>query len=254
MKCKLALMLAAAIGAASVIGCQGEKKTAAVFDTSLAGQFFPLQPKAEWMYSIKSKSEQKNYAITDTVVGQKYVPSLDVTGLVVSEYYDLDRGGTRPIIYITKNGYLDRLSGLDYAKDEIQAPVWGRSDENEFLPQRLTPNLSWNSKYFPFGHMKGAFDIKESHKTFLESDEVVVPAGRFGNCIRVETAAVFEGGQYAGKDPSKITYEDWYAPKVGLIKTVTHEGGAGGDEMDRVELVHYQLPAGGAAQTATAHP
>ena len=46
----------------------------------------------------------------------------------------------------------------------------------------------------------------------------------------------------AGK-PSKLTYEDWYAPNVGLIKTITYEGDAGGPEMERVELIHFKLPA-----------
>ncbi|MGA2410270.1 MAG: hypothetical protein ABSG46_07785 [Candidatus Binataceae bacterium] len=254
MKCKLAVILAVAVSAAPLLGCQGEKSSA-VFDPKLAGQFFPLLPQAEWTYRVNSKSQQNTYAITDTVVGQKYVPSLDVTGQVVSEYYDMDRGGTRPIVYVAKDGYFDRLSGLDYEKDDIQAPAWGRSEDGAFLPQRLVPNLSWDSKSFPFGHVQGAFDIKETHKTFLEGDEVVVPAGHFANCIRVETAALFEGGEYAKKQQSsKLTYEDWYAPNVGLIRTITYEGDPNGSEMERVELLHYKLPGAPSVQPASAQP
>jgi hypothetical protein len=264
MKRKLTWFLAFTLSAAPLIGCQGEKK-AAIFDPHLAGQFFPLQPQAEWTYRVNSQSQHSTYAITDTVVGEKYVPALDVTGEVVSEYYDMDRGGTRPIVYVSKNGYFDRLSGLDYAKQDIEAPAWGRSEDGAFLPQRLTPDLSWDSKSFPFGHVQGAFDIKQAHKTYFETDEVVVPAGHFDNCIRVETSAQFEGGEYAkaGK-PSKLTYEDWYAPNVGLIKTITYEGEAGGSEMERVELLHYKLPTAGTgaapvapmppAQTSSAAP
>jgi hypothetical protein len=246
MKLKIIWLLAFTMSAAPLLGCQGERK-AAIFDPHLAGQFFPLKPQAEWTYRVKSKSQQRTYAITDTVVGVKYVPSLDVTGEVVSEYYDMDRGGTRPIVYVSKNGYFDRLSGLDYEKQDIEAPAWGRSEDGAFLPQRLTPNLSWDSKSFPFGHVQGAFDIKQTHKTYFETDDVVVPAGHFSNCIRVETIALFEGGEYqkAGK-PSKLTYEDWYAPNVGLIRTITYEGEVGGTEMERVELLHYKQPVGAA--------
>jgi hypothetical protein len=240
MKRKLTWLLAFSVSAMPLFGCQGERKTA-IFDPHLAGLFFPLEPQAEWTYRVKSQSQHNTYAITDTVIGEKYVPSLDVTGEVVSEYYDMDRGGTRPIVYVSKNGYFDRLSGLDYSKDDIEAPAWGRSEDGNFLPQRLTPNLAWDSDSFPFGHMDGAFDIKQNHKTFFETDDVIVPAGHFSNCIRVETIAQFEGGEYAksGK-PAKLTYEDWYAPNVGLIKTVTYEGNAGGTEMERVELLHYR--------------
>jgi hypothetical protein len=255
MKRKLALLLAVAVSAAPLIGCQGEKR--AVFDPKLAGQFFPLQPQAEWTYRVKSQSQQSTYAITDTVVGEKYVPSLNVTGEVVSEYYDMDRGGIRPIIYVSDKGYFDRLSGLDYSQDssrqDIVAPAWGRSEDGNFLPQQLSPNLSWDSKSFPFGHVEGAFDIKQTHKTFLEAEDVVVPAGDFANCIRVETLAQFEGGQYAKKDkPSRLTYEDWYAPKIGLIKTITYEGDVNGHEMERVELIHFKLPANATAQHSSA--
>ena len=251
MKRKLALLLAITVSAAPLIGCQGEKK--AVFDPKLAGQFFPLQPQAEWTYRVKSRSQQSTYAITDTVIGKKYVPSLNVTGEVVSEYYDMDRGGIRPIIYVFDKGYFDRLSGLDYSQDsprqDIVAPAWGRSEDGNFLPQQLSPNLSWDSKSFPFGHVEGAFDIKQNHKTFLEAEDVIVPAGHFANCIRVETLAQFEGGQYAKKNkPSLLTYEDWYAPKVGLIKTITYEGNVYGREMERVELIRFKLPANSSAQ------
>ena len=256
MKCKLALLLALTVSAVPLIGCQGEKK-AVIFDPKLAGQFFPLQPQAEWTYRVKSQSQQSTYAITDTVVGEKYVPSLNVTGEVVSEYYDMDRGGTRPIVYISDKGYFDRLSGLDYSQDssrqDIVAPAWGRSEDGNFLPQQLSPNLSWNSKSFPFGHVEGAFDIKQTHKTFLEAEDVVVPAGRFTDCIRVETLAQFEGGEYAKKNkPSRLTYEDWYAPRVGLIKTITYEGDVNGHEMERVELIHFKLPANPSVQGSSA--
>ncbi|HUN56821.1 MAG TPA: hypothetical protein VMU41_01800 [Candidatus Binataceae bacterium] len=252
MRHKLALLLAVAVSAAPLIGCKGEQK-AAVFDPRLAGQFFPLQPQAEWTYRVKSESQQSTYAITDTVIGEKYVPSLNLTGEVVSEYYDMDRGGTRPILYVSDKGYFDRLSGLDYSQDSPQqsivAPAWGRSEDGSFLPQQLSPNLSWSSKSFPFGHVQGAFDIKQAHKTYLEPEDVVVPAGHFSNCIRVETLAQFEGGEYAKKDkPSRLTYEDWYAPKIGLVKTITYEGGINGHEMERVELIHFKVPPDASAQ------
>ena len=252
---KLALLLAVAVLAAPLYGCQSKKK-AAVFDPHLADLYFPLVPHAEWTYKVKSESQRSTYVITDTVIGKKYVPSLNVTGDVVSEYYDMERGGDRPIIYVHQHGYFDRLSGLNYTKDnandDIEAPAWGRSDDGEFLPQRLVPNLSWDSKSLPFGNVAGAFDIKESHKTFFDPGEIVVPAGRFSNCIRVETTALYEGGEYSKKVTPALTYEDWYAPNVGLVKTITYEGGPEGHVMEQVELLHSKLPPKTAAQAPSA--
>jgi hypothetical protein len=234
----VAVILATAVLALPILGCEGKKTS---FNPALAGSFFPLETNATWTYRIDSKSQRSTYIVTDRVIGEKYVPSLNVTGEVVEEYYNMDRGGSRPIVYVVKDGYLNRLSGLEYAKQEdIEAPAWGRSEDGSFLPARLLPELSWQSKNFPFGHLDGAFDINQDHKSVFETDDVVVPAGRFSSCIRIDTNAVYEGGSYAKiHKKMQLAYRDWYAPNVGLVRTIALEGGPDGPEMERVELIKY---------------
>jgi hypothetical protein len=233
-----------------LLGCHG--KTAR-FDPGLARDFFPLTPDSVWTYRVKSKSQHTTYVVTDRAVGQKYVPSLNITGEVVEEYYNMDRGGTRPIVYITKNGYWTRLSGLDYSKEDIQAPAWGRSEEGEFMPAIMTPGANWKSQIFPFGHMPGSFDIRQLHHTFFEPADVIVPAGQFTGCMRIETEALYEGGSYAkiGK-PLRLVYEDYYAPRVGLVKTMALEGTAQGPELERVELIRFLPPQTSSISTSQA--
>jgi hypothetical protein len=248
MNRRLIALLVCGFITAPLFGCQG--KTAR-FNPVLSRDFFPLVPETVWTYRVQSKSQRSTYVVTDKAVGEKYVPSLNVTGQVVEEYYNLERGGTRPIVYVTNGDYWTRLSGLDYAKDDIEAPAWGRSEEGQFMPASLLPDLSWDSKIFPFGHMPGAFDIKQTHRSFFESGEVVVPAGHFIGCMRIETDALYEGGSYAKSNkPMRLTYEDYYAPHVGLIKTLALEGGPGGPVMEKVELLRY-LPAQKTAQAAS---
>ncbi len=201
------------------------------------------------MYRVQSKSQQREYVVTDTVVGEQYVPALKLTGAVVQEFYNLDRAGLRPIIYTQKGGYLTRLSGLDYVKHKIKPPAWGRSIEEDFLPERLTPDAIWQNKLFPYGKLPGGFDIAQSHKSFMEGSNVVVPAGRYAGCIRIDTLARYEGGAYA-RQPHvlKLAYEDWYAPNVGLVRTIAYEGGPSGPEMERVELIRFDTGLKAAAQ------
>jgi hypothetical protein len=223
-----------------LFGCQGKT---AQFNPAVARDFFPLAPDSVWTYRVNSKSQRTTYVVTDKAIGEEYVPSLDVTGEVVEEYYNMDRGGTRPIVYITKNGYWTRLSGLDYSKDDIQAPAWGRSEEGEFMPATLIPGVNWKSEIFPFGHMPGSFDIRQLHHTFFEPADVVVPAGHFTGCMRIETEARYEGGSYAKMSkPLMLVYEDYYAPRVGLIKTLALEGNSRGREIERVELIRFLAP------------
>jgi hypothetical protein len=202
--------------------------------------FFPLKPNMMWIYKVQSKSQQRQYIVTDTVVGQQYVPALKLTGDVVQEFYNTDRAGLRPIIYTQKDGYLTRLSGLDYVENKIQPPAWGRSTDENFLPQRLRPDRSWENKLFPYGKLPGGFDLFQSHKSFVEKRLVAVPAGSYAGCIRIETLARYEGGAYSRRGGVlKLAYEDWYAPNVGLVRTVAYEGGPNGPEMERVELLRF---------------
>jgi hypothetical protein len=41
------------------------------------------------------------------------------------------------------------------------------------------------------------------------------------------------------KKPLTLTYVDWYAPDVGLVRTVAYEGEAQQRELERVELTHF---------------
>lgn len=238
---RVGLVLAVALAMVPLAGC---KSGAAM----VSGNYFPLTPNSIWTYQIVSKSQRTQYQITDRVVGRKYVPALKVTGSVVNESYSLSRGGTRPLVYYSKNGYLARLSALDYDQKSIEAPSWGRSEEAQFLPLHLVPNLAWSNVIFPYGHLAGAFDISQTHHTFAEGSEVDVPAGHFNGCIRIETAAKYEGGAYGQHGQHlQLAYVDWYAPNVGLIKTVALEGGPKGPEMERVELVKYTVTPASAA-------
>jgi len=57
------------------------------------------------------------------------------------------------------------------------------------------------------------------------TDVVKVPAGTFENCMRVELSgnAFIDAGNYVGKTIVRINEINWYAPGVGLVKSVRKE-------------------------------
>jgi hypothetical protein len=229
------------IVAAALIGVSASSCRSAHWAIDTSAVFFPLKPHMMWTYRVESKSQRANYIVTDMVMGPQYVPALKISGAVVQEFYNFDRAGLRPIIYLEKDGYLTRLSGLDYVQQQIKGPAWGRSIEERFLPQHLTPDRSWDNKLFPYGQLPGSFDIAQRHKSFGEPEEVAVPAGHFRGCIRIETQAHYEGGAYAQQKMNlNLAYADWYAPNVGLIKTIAYQGNSDGPEMERVELIRFE--------------
>jgi hypothetical protein len=254
MNKRSALALALVTAVAAWAGCS--HPTPKIDSTA---DYFPLKPNMVWTYRVISKSQKSTYVVTDRVIGPEYVPALKLTGNVVEEFYNLDRAGLRPIIYLNGDGYLSRLSGLDYVDHQIKPPAWGRSEEKNFLPEHLTPDREWQNTLFPYGKLPGGFDVAQSHHSVVETDGVTTPAGHFENCIRIDTQAKYEGGAYAQQKQSlKLTYVDWYAPNVGLVKTVAYQGGPGGPVMEQVELLRFvpndQPAAGSATAAAPAAP
>ena len=57
------------------------------------------------------------------------------------------------------------------------------------------------------------------------TDMVKVPAGTFENCMRVVMSgnAFVDAGNYVGKTIVRITETNWYAPGVGLVKSIRQE-------------------------------
>jgi hypothetical protein len=117
--------------------------------------------------------------------------------------------------------------------------------EDSLLPRSLSPDRIWSSSTH--------FDILkmyENHRSFFENDEVVSPAGSFSQCIRVETETSYDGPLGTGSHADirdKRYFIDWYAPDVGLVKTLVLVGGQNGREIARVELLRLaKIKASGA--------
>src|SRR6266851_3061993 len=167
--------------------------------------FFPLQPGSTWTYMVRSESQHQDYLLTDRVVGERFVEKLHRNCEVVDENYEIDRGGVRPVLYYSNEGFLNRLSGLEYVGKRAQAPT-----------------------------------IAQSHRSFAEPEEIVTQAGRFKGCLRIETEARFSGGAY--EQPMILNYREWYAPAVGLVKSLATKDGFQGQVLESVELLKFQTP------------
>ena len=212
---------------APITGCRNN----ASFDPASAGTFFPLHSGSSWTYRIVDENQANNQIVTDRVIGAGHIDTLKALGEAVSESANMNGGGREStFLYVMEDGYLTRVSSVGVA-------AWA-SYERRFLPQFLKPGLTWSNSLFPFGRLPGAFYIKQTHRTFLETDDVVVPAGRFSGCIRIETDAVYGPPRKDGV--LHLKYVDWYAPNVGLVKTrVLKSGWLSDSEVARLELLAF---------------
>jgi len=184
----------------------------------------------------------------------RYIGSLGKRARLVDESYaagepSLDAAGAPakpevyPIAYYRKDGFLYRALSLEYEGSELHDVGLGAAEER-FLPDGLGGTPDWDSvtTAYDLGGGNG-YGVRQSHHAVLESRLVEVPAGRFRDCVRVDTVAL-HGGQRDGKydgDPIVLYYTDWYAPNVGLVRTVQSNRPDGGPPLAQIELLAYDV-------------
>jgi hypothetical protein len=206
--------------------------------------FFPLAAHSTWTYSVDDISQKRPFTIMDTVVGQRFIPALNVTGTLVEEYCTLEYADRdTPLIFFRQNGYIVRVSALMRARDQITVGPFGAVNDIKFLPARLLDRQSWDDELWPLGHLpipSRPLKIKINAHTQGETEDIVVPAGRFHQCIRIESYVFFSGGLYEGLN-LRLTFIDWYAPSVGLVQSVVHSGNSDGTIISRRVLQAFQV-------------
>jgi len=227
MMSRAVFVIVLALAAVQLTSC--ERK--ASFDPALAGAFFPLHPGSSWTYRVIDKNLGTTDIITDRVVDKQLINIVKTGGEAISEGSVSGGASKSTILYVTEGGYINRVS--------VDGPTWIRFEEKKFLPQLLKPDLTWSNSLFPFGHLTGAFHVMQYHRTFLETDEVAVPAGRFSSCIRIETEAVYQRNLSQSDRSLRLRYIDWYAPNVGLVRTVVLKSAFFNSVVARVELLSF---------------
>ena len=224
-------------------------------------RYFPLQANDTWVYEVVQPLRNVRARMTVRVRGEQYVKPLRRTCLVVDETYDTpdaaqqafrDPGLLRdvhPVAYYRDNGFFHRALSLEYADGEVRE-AGPNSGEDRFLPVGLRPEVDWQGVTTAYDAGGGAeYTVMQTHRATREPAEVVVPAGRFADCVRVDTVAL-HGDLHEGRyrtSPVVLYYSDWYAPDVGLVRTVQRERADGGLPLAQVELVAYDVK--GAAHT-----
>jgi len=239
MKSRISCLLGSALAVFQLAACQ----KAAPFNPALAGHFFPLRTGLTWTYQV-SYPNGGHETITDRVLNSHQTGTMNSEALVVSAYSGHGIHAVRANLpqaypaetteietrYLVEGSYITRVANLGGASGI-------RFEERGFLPQHLWPNRVWSNTLSPFESAPGQLiKVAQNHKSYLESDEVVVPAGHFARCMRIETEASYESPAGIGE---QRYFKDWYAPDVGLVKTLVVGDGPDQREIARIELLRF---------------
>jgi hypothetical protein len=204
------------LAAATLLFSSCQHKSA--FDPKLSGSFFPLRAGMTWTYQVSFEDgsgatlrlrAQKNTARgTPISVFSSYLPNpRNVTPGSEGETAALAAGLQSEEHYTLEGAFLTRVEEIAEESGSI------RFEEARFLPQYFLPHQEWSNTLSPVGFLR----IVQHHRTFLERNILIVPAGHFSNCMRIETEATYDGPNNAH---GVRYFTDWYAPNVGLVKTL----------------------------------
>lgn len=158
-------------------------------DSSLNHNYYPIKEGNEWVYNVNE---------TQTVIKITKTSFEEESMFAEICAYDVVDGFKKEDNYYTYKMKVDKLTKFDE-----------KGEEKVILYFPLKPNTT----------------KKDNFQTFkvLALRTVIVPAGKFSQCIEVEKRFLTGGW-----------IKQWYAPNVGMIKFITNDNKRG-------ELVNYKI-------------
>ncbi len=205
--------------------------------------FFPLTPLSSWEYAVTRQAGSERVRFIATVQPREFMtPDGRGCTIVDERYSDLNGGERFPVVYCVEGGYLHRLMSFEYRDDALQDNGL-RSGELRFLPIDLVHTHTWEGRTNAYRLPDGSgLEVRQLHDARVETEAVLVPAGQFERCVRVDTTAIHSAVSGTGApvgSPFVFYYSDWYASGVGLVRT--EQRNSGGVVLATIELVHYEI-------------
>lgn len=191
--------------------------------------FFPLKSGKYWNYDVEILPN-----IEDKVFYKKNSFSLPKVSLklndkILNNIYPILREDNS-IYYYSKN-----VNGV--YREAIQfnnnSSIISESKRKLVLKYPIKVGNKWSSqsktflilRRYPYFDYRATTDFKINYEIKSVNETIKVPAGKFNNCIRLEGKgnATFIGDREIGLIKISINTTEWFAPGVGLIKTIRNE-------------------------------
>ena len=191
--------------------------------------YFPLKYKKLWAYNIQiipSEEDKINYKKTNFSLEKQIIER----GKTKIDVYPVIREN-QTVYYYSKNKDGIFREAVQFKQSK---PVSLEEKKKTVLKFPLQVGNKWSapSKTYLILRRYAYFDYRANTNFLLNLEltsntaTVKVPAGTFRNCLKVEGygETTFIGDREIGSIKITIKTSDWYAPNVGLIKSVRVEG------------------------------
>ena len=189
--------------------------------------YFPLDNINSWTYSVEIIPEVENrilYKKTNTAIGEK---KIKIDNKEKKIFPILREDGTTFFYEVTDQGVYRK--GVKYLKNN----KINLDDGRIVLPSDIKVNKTWSNdsktflilRRYPYYDYKATTNFKIDYKIVSLKETVKTPSGIFKDCILIkgEGQTNFIGDSEIGSIGIKITSEEWYSKRVGLIKMVREE-------------------------------
>lgn len=192
--------------------------------------YFPLGEKRMWSYRVDIIPE-----IEKKIIFKKISSGLEKQKIQLLENeediyaYPIQRENQSIYFYSYSKKGIKRLGYQEASGDKF---IFDKKDRF-VIKYPLEKGNSWNSisktyltlRRYPYFDYKAITDFNILHEIVSTSDVVQVPAGKFKNCLKIngfgETS--FLADREIGSINIRINTTDWFAPNIGLIKSVRIE-------------------------------
>jgi hypothetical protein len=199
--------------------------------SGIGREFFPLRPGTFWVYEVHDFHGQVDLKRV-VVRGSFYLKTQEANGMVVEE----SGGNTdellfdvswHPVAYYRRGEFLYKFSGLSYVGAELREFRIGQGEE-KVLPQDPSAHPEWENDFQIFHVGQGVgYGTRTLSSAHTPNDTITVRAGKFRDCLRVETRTVSTSLPREPQGAEVIFhYTDWYAPGIGLVKSIVEVPGA----------------------------
>lgn len=207
---------------------------------------FPHTPGSRWVYRLSGAWYETEAELSVEVKGQQHIPYLQRDVVILDEAHP---GVTPtapkdilPILYYFHEGYLVRNSNHAYGDNERTNLVSTGTIGESFAPvlppdlasQSVNPSEEWQEVWG--GAWGEEAQLSTLYRFGPEQEPVVVTAGTYTDCLRVETQLVRTSGR-------GFHYTEWYTPGVGMVKSTATDL-VSGKTVEQKELVAFQLGQG----------
>lgn len=230
------------VGLAAVVfgfGC-GPKESSRAPGVA-AKEYFPLVPGAHWHYKLALEIGDAEVEVVAR--GDSAVEGLPGLAFIMDEHAlgaeALGIVEVGPTAYVARDGYLCRYTGLDY-RSPTELRMLGGEDPARVMPIAAAAGAEWThtTRVLEQPENGGGGLIKWTGRTKLVA-ELVVPAGTFTDVLLVETEY---WDPSVNADAPLLSYHDYYARGIGLLRSVTRNMRDGGTQMAEQTLLDFDFP------------